>query len=159
MLETIFGRPPPKKMATQSREVWVAEEAAMTIYEESGSGYADDASYVYAYGQGISIQENDEVEVRGEPGNAFKTVHTTPGSVDCQIDAMSYSKALEFVPFGDRTKSYRVILTCVNPRYDGTTQVNDTYTLYGAKKTGRALTINDTDVNIKGLTLQSGRLE
>ena len=131
----------------KKREVWVAHEANMDIYEELADGsVGENAVAVYYYGQGIEVTETEVVEAQEEPGRNEASLHSHPGPVTCDISELYFSNTTQFVPFDDRSKSFRIIIRLVNRLYDGITNKNDLVTLYGAKRSERSISVPENDL-------------
>jgi hypothetical protein len=143
----------------QRREVWAAHEADIDIYEELADGNIGESPMgVYYYGQGVEITETDEVEPQEEPGRDEASLHSRPGSVTCDTKEFYYSNTSQFMPFADRTKSYRVFVRLVNAQYDGVAQKNDLVTLYGAKRSERSFSVPENNILERNLKLSAERV-
>ena len=120
-------------MSNVGREVWHSEEAWCSIYLENGDGsYQATPTHSPRFVQNVSVKQTMELMVVGQPGAAAQDIYSIPGPFDVAIGEYYWSKAEQWTPFLDSTKRWRVVLSNVNPYYDGVNQVNDSIILRNA---------------------------
>ena len=115
------------------REVWHAEEAWISIYLENGDGsYQATPTHSPRFVQNVSVKNGFELIVAGQPGASAQDIYSIPSPLDVSIGEYYYTRAEQWTPVLDSTKRWRVVLSNVNPYYDGVNQVNDSIILRNA---------------------------
>jgi len=135
------------------REVWVAPEVDVAIYQEDGSGgYNATPVRICRFAQDVSFSEEIEVKQEGQPGAVVKDIETYPNGFDISIGEFYQRKSEQLTPFKDKTKRFRIALLAVNDLYGGTAPYEqDSHIFRDAACT--SWKVNFQDNQIVGLTL------
>ena len=145
------------------REVWIAQEAMISIWEEDGSGGYDDASgavFEDKFVQDVSCREVLDVQSDGQPGAAVKDIDTFPGGYELRIGEFYFKKGTQINPFTDRTKRFRIVVSFVNPQYSGIEpEENDPHILRDAAKTEWEISWQDNQVVSYRASFKAERME
>ncbi|MCW8133121.1 MAG: hypothetical protein KIS92_22440 [Planctomycetota bacterium] len=145
------------------REVWIAEEAYITIHEEDGSGgYIEPAVLKDKFLQDASCHELIEVKREGQPGASAKDVDTFTEGFEVRIRELYFRKREQVTPFSDRTKRYRIEVKMENERYSGAEEdgeENDVHVFRDAAVTEWGFEWSDNEVVAYRLGFAAERME
>lgn len=143
------------------REVWIAQEATITIHEEDGSGnYITPAILEDKFLQDAECREVLEVKEEGQPGAAEKDVDTFPAGFEVRIRELYYRKGVQVQPFRDRTKRYRISIQFTNRYYSGTApEENDPHVYRNAAVTEWSIAWQDNDIVARRMNFKAERME
>ena len=114
-------------MGNMAREVWFAEEAWLSFYQEIiGTGnFNPTPTHVLQYVQSVTVKKNFDLIVFGQPGALDQDVDSIPSYYGITIAEFFYLASEQWTPFLDSTQRWRVAILNINPRYDGVNQAND----------------------------------
>lgn len=118
------------------REIWIAEEATVSLQEVNTAGAAVGGYVEQFYVQDVSIAPRRLTTEFREPGVAFEQVKSQEIGFDIRIGRLFYRESLQLTGLKNRTKRWNIKVAHVNRRYSGTTPLeNDTRTFTKATPT------------------------
>ena len=103
------------------------------------------------YTQHVSVKKRFSLTIHEQPGAADPDIDSVPGVYEVTIGEFFWEAVGQWTPFLDSQKRWRVVISNVNPYYDGVTQVNDSIILRMAAIQAPAVAWQQNSVQVSTL--------
>ena len=116
-----------------NREVWISEEAYISVWEEDASGNVLSPMVRELYfAQNASVKPVRRVMEYEEPGVAFRQQRSVVIGYEVKLSEFFQKKGNQWSPFMDASKRFRILVELINPMYTGITPLEqDTFDFRG----------------------------